>query len=149
MYMSSLVAQMVKICLQCRKPRFNPWVRKIFWRREWLLTAVFFPDGYLLQYSCLENSMDRGAWQATVHGVAKSQRLNKWCSIKISMNSGCLGGSDGQKSACNAGDPGSSPGWGRSPGEGNGYPLLYSCLENSMDRGAWQATAHGVTRSQT
>ena len=39
------------------------------------------------------------------------------------MNSGCLGGSDGQKSACNAGDPGSSPGWGRSPGEGNGYPL--------------------------
>ena len=72
----------------------------------------------------------------TVHGVAKSQRLNKWCSIKISMNSGCLGGSDGQKSACNAGDPGSSPGWGRSPGEGNGYPLLYSCLENSMDRGA-------------
>ena len=71
--MSSLVAQMVKICLQCRKPRFNPWVRKIFWRREWLLTAVFFPDGYLLQYSCLENSMDRGAWQATVHGVAKSQ----------------------------------------------------------------------------
>ena len=73
MYMSALVAQMVKIRLQCRKPRFKPWVRKMFWRREWPLTAVFFPDGYLLQYSCLENSLHRGAWWATVHGVAKSQ----------------------------------------------------------------------------
>ena len=47
------------------------------------------------------------------------------------------GGSDGKASACNAGDPGSIPGWGRSPGEGNGTPLQYSCLENSMDGGAW------------
>ena len=46
-------------------------------------------------------------------------------------------------------DAGSVPGLGRSPGEGNGYPLQYSCLENSMDRGAWQGTAHGVTKSQT
>ena len=52
----------------------------------------------------------------------------------------------GKESACNAGDPGSIPGSGRSPGEGNGNPLQYSCLENPMDRGAWQATAHGVTR---
>ena len=44
------------------------------------------------------------------------------------------GGSDGKASACNAGDPGSIPGYGRSPGEGNGNPLQYSCLENSMDR---------------
>ena len=41
------------------------------------------------------------------------------------------------------------PGSGRSPGEGNGYPLQYSCLENSMDRGVWQATVHGVVKSQT
>ena len=47
------------------------------------------------------------------------------------------GGSDGKASACNVGDPGSIPGLGRSPGEGNGIPLQYSCLENSMDRGAW------------
>ena len=47
------------------------------------------------------------------------------------------GGSDGKVSACNAGDPGSIPGSGRSPGEGNGNPLQYSCLENSMDGGAW------------
>ena len=48
-----------------------------------------------------------------------------------------FGGSDGKESACNAGDPGSIPGSGRSPGEGNGNPLQYSCLENSMDREAW------------
>ena len=46
-------------------------------------------------------------------------------------------------------DPGSIPGWGRSPGEENGYPLQYSCLENSTDRGAWWATVHGVTKSWT
>ena len=57
-------------------------------------------------------------------------------------------GSDGKESKCNAGNPGLIPGWGRS-GEGNGYPLQYSCLENSMERGAWQATVHGVTRSWT
>ena len=56
-------------------------------------------------------------------------------------------GSDGKESACSAGDPGSIPGWGRSPGEGNGYPLQYSCLENSMDRGAWWATVHGLMKS--
>ena len=52
------------------------------------------------------------------------------------------GGSDCKESACNVGDPGSIPGSGRSPGEKNGYPLQYSCLENSMNRGAWQATVH-------
>ena len=52
----------------------------------------------------------------------------------------------GRESAYNAGDQGSISGLGRSPGEGNGNPLHYSCLENPMDRGAWQATVHGVTR---
>ena len=50
---------------------------------------------------------------------------------------GSPAGSDGKESACNAGDPGSIPGLGRSPGEGNGNPLQYSCLENPMDGGAW------------
>ena len=60
----------------------------------------------------------------------------------------CLtGGSEVKASACNAGDLGSIPGSGRSPGEGNGNPLQYSCLENPMDRGAWWATVHGVTKS--
>ena len=62
---------------------------------------------------------------------------------------GFLGGSDGKASACNAGDPGSIPRLGRSPGEGNGNPLQYSCLENSMDGGAWWATVHGVAKSWT
>ena len=59
------------------------------------------------------------------------------------------GGSDGKASACKAGDSGSIPGSGRSPGEGNGNPLQYSCLENSMHGGAWWAPVHGATKSQT
>ena len=62
---------------------------------------------------------------------------------------GFPGGSEDKASACNAGDPGLIPGLGRSPGEGNGNLLQYSCLENPMDRGAWWATVHGVAKSQT
>ena len=62
---------------------------------------------------------------------------------------GFPGGSDDKESTCNAGDLGSIPGLARSPGRGHGNPLQDSCLENSMDRGAWWATAHGVTKSQT
>ena len=51
-----------------------------------------------------------------------------------------------KESACNAGEPGSVPGSGRSPGEGIGYPLQFSCQENPMDRRAWQATVHGFAR---
>ena len=56
---------------------------------------------------------------------------------------GFPGGSDGKGSACNVGDLSSVPGSEQSPGEGKGNPLQYSCLENSMDRGAWRATVHG------
>ena len=59
------------------------------------------------------------------------------------------GGSDGKASVYNEGDPGSSHGLGRSPGEGNGNPLQYYCLENPMDRGPWSATVRGVTKSRT
>ena len=62
---------------------------------------------------------------------------------------GFPGGSELKASACNVGDLGSIPGLERSPGEGNGNPLQYSCLENPMDRGAWWATLHGVAPSQT
>ena len=62
---------------------------------------------------------------------------------------GFPGASDGKEYVHNAGDPGSISGSGRSPGEGNVNPLQYSCLVNSMDRGAWWATVHGVTKSWT
>ena len=76
-------------------------------------------NGNLLQYSCLENSVDRGAWWAAVHGVAKS-----WTWLeRLSMHA-CIG-------------------------EGNGNPLQYSCLENPRDRGAWWAAVYGVTHSWT
>ena len=65
------------------------------------------------------------------------------------LREGFPGGSDGKASACNAGDPGSVPGRGKSPGEGNVHTLQYPCQENPMDRGAWQATVYDVTKSQT
>ena len=70
-----------------------------------------------------------------------------WKTLQVSR--GFPGGSDGKESAGNAGDPGSIPGWGRSPGGGHGNPLQYSCLEYPMDRGAWWATVPGVKKSQT
>ena len=76
-------------------------------------------------------------------GMATHSRILAW---RIS------GGSDGKESVCNAGDTGdvgSIPELGRTPGGGNGYPLQYSCLENSMHRGVWWATVHWVVKSQT
>ena len=89
-------------------------------------------NGNPLQCSCLENPRDGGAWWAAVYGVSQS-----WTRLKQ------------LSSSSSAGDLGSVPGSGRSPGERNGYPLQYSCLENSMDRGAWQATIHRITKSGT
>ena len=73
------------------------------------------------------------------------------CSYVLEINPllGFLGGSDGKEYACDAGDPGSVLGLGRSPGKGNSNPLQYSCLENLMDGGAWWAAVHGVAKSQT
>ena len=65
------------------------------------------------------------------------------------LKKGFPGDSGGKDSVYNAGDLGSIPGSGRSPGEGNGIPLQYSCLENSMDGGTWCATVHGVAKSRT
>ena len=68
---------------------------------------------------------------------------------RINNPKGFPGGSDYKESACNAGDLGLITGSGRSPGAGNSNPLQYSCLENSMDRGAWHSTVHGVAKSWT
>ena len=107
---------------QCRRHErlgLDPWVGKILCGRAW----------QPLQYSCLENPMDRGAWWAAVHRVTQSWTRLKWLSMQSHM----------QESACEPGEPSSVPGLGRSPGEGNGNPLQFSYLEHSMDKGAWQA----------
>ena len=70
-------------------------------------------------------------------------------SVVSMFRQGFPGSSVDEESACNAGDLGSIPGSGRSPGEGNGNPLQYSGLENPMDRGAWRTAGHGVTKHQT
>ena len=80
-----------------------------------------------------------------VSGVERSDTII----LKCSLISGFPGSSAGKESACNPGDPGSVPGLRRSPGEGIDNPLQYSGLENFMDRGAWQATVHGIAKSQT
>ena len=94
-----------------------------------------------------QRPMERGAWWATVIGVAESQKrlrdLALMHTVMVTLGLGFPGGSDSQESACNAEDLGSIPGSGRSPGEGNGDPPPYSCLENSLDRGAWQARVRG------
>ena len=79
--------------------------------------------------------------------LASSQCLRMHCLGRCIMQV-FTGGSDGKESTCNAGNLGLIPGLGRSPGEGNGYPLQYSCLENPMGRGAWEVTVHGVAKSQ-
>ena len=77
-------------------------------------------------------------------GFAKRKRGTiLWCIRSFASGSG------GKESACNTGDPDTIPGSGRSPGEGHGKPLQYSCLENPMDRGAWWATVYRIVNSQT
>ena len=81
------------------------------------------------------------------HWSTHSPTLWDGCLECFYLPQGFPGGSDSKKSGCNSGDLGSVPGLGRSPGGGHGNPLQYSCWENSMDRGAWQAAVHGVPKS--
>ena len=108
---------------------WETWVWSLGWR------SSKEGKGYPLQCSGPESSMD-----CVVHGVTKSQ---------TQLSAFHTGGSVGKGSACNARDLASVPGLGRPPGEGNGNPLQYSCLGNPMDRGAWWAAVHGVTKSWT
>ena len=103
--------------------------------------------GHPLQYTCLENPMGSGAWQTTVHRVAKSQTRLKRQHVRKYKD--FRGGSDGRESACDTGDLGSNPGSGRYPGEGHDNPVQYSCLENPLDRGAWRATVRGIPKNWT
>ena len=106
---------------------------------------------------------DGEAWRAAVHGVGQDLgtewqhptkvlnglELFSCCFCYLQVAQEVSGGSDGKESACSVGGQGLIPGSGRSPGKGNGNPLQYSCLENPLDGGAWQATVHGVAKSRT
>ena len=115
--------------------------RGSFWHRNWTWVSCtagrFFTiwatkEGRIAHYNTISNSLF----------------FNSYLSF-VNPSSGSDWFSDGRAFTCNAGDLGSIPGSGRSPGEGNGSPLQYSCLENPRDRGAWWATVHGVTKSRT
>ena len=123
----------------CRQCRLEPW-------------KVRNPGLNVLSLRCLsgvqgeeinsgEECIDmnsRGEWSWTWKSGCQQQ-----------IDKGFPGGSEDKESAGNVGDPGSIPGLARSPGEGNSYPLQYSCLENPMDRGDCQATVHGIAKSWT
>jgi len=111
-------------------------------------------NGNPLQYSCLENLMDRGIWWVTVHGVAKESDTTEqlthththththtivWSSQVVQCRRLPVNAEDSKNA-------GLIPGLGRFPREGNGNPFQYSCLENPMDRGTWWATVHGVAK---
>ena len=82
------------------------------------------------------------------HSASNSSTENIVFGLNITPSKGFPGGSVGKESACNVGEPGWIPGLGRSPGEGNGNPLQYSCLENSMNKGAWWAIVQRVAKSR-
>ena len=104
--------------------------------------------GNPLQYSCLENPVDRGGWQAAVHRVAQSQtQLSDFTSLHFKY--GLLGGSVVKNLPAHVEDLGSIRGSGRSLRGGNCNRFQYSCLENPVDRGVWPATVHRVTKSWT
>ena len=108
------------------------------------------PEGWWRQ----RRVIDRDSWLCPPVPSHEQQDKSILCSFGghcgvLTPPMGFPGGSDSKESACNAEDPGSIPGLGRSPGEGNGYPLQCFCLENSMDRGAWWATVPGVTQLDT
>ena len=107
----------------------------------WVLIFVIINYALMnfIYYACLGIEASTCFLRTFIHSANIEYLLRVWDP----------GGSDGKESACNVGDLGLIPGSGRSSGEGNGNPLQYSCLGNSMDRGAWQATVHGVTTSRT
>ena len=113
------------------------------------LSCIGEGNGNPLQCSCLENPRDGGAWWAAVYRVAQSWTWLKRLSSSSMHNTGLPWWFSSKESAHTAGDQGSIPGSGRSPGGGQGSPLHYPCLENPMDRGAWQPEVRSITQSPT
>ena len=139
-------------------------VEKILWIKKLIediiswLSTYFDTNGQcwalLLCYSLFQENIYDGKKQKLHEKLNRTWFFFAYINTRylwfLYYNKNCFPvGSDGKESACNEGDRGSIPGSGRSPGEGNDYPLQYSCLENSMDREAWKATVRGDAKSWT
>ena len=125
---------------------YSPWGRKESDLTEWL---TLLKTSLVVQWLRLHAST--AGETGYIRGWGPKIPYASWCNkkkIKFDIL-GFPGGSNGEESACNVGDLGSISESGGTPGEGNGYPLQYSWLENSMNRGAWWATVHGVPKCQT
>ena len=126
-----------KICLQGRRCGFNPWVRKIPWGRKWPPTPVSLPGKSHGQRS-LTGCIDLLAQLSVVHKKYTYYNFPGGLVVK-----------NPPADAEDSGDTGPVPGSGRSLGVGNGNPLWYSCLENSMDREAWRSAVQGIAKTRT
>ena len=139
-----------------------PWwlsCKESTWMQETQETQVWPPgsgrspgggNGNQLQYSCLENPVDRGSWQAEVHGVAENRTwLSYWAGTNGLYRMHFPGGSVVKNPPASTGDSGLIPRWRRSCGKGNVNPLQYSCLGNHKDRRTWQVTVLGSQKRWT
>ena len=96
-----------------------------------------------VHFERLNKGKELTRWEINFRGSLTFLRVS-WTLVAFVPDHPCS--SDGKQSACSAGDPGSSPRLGQSPGEGNSNPLQFSCLENPMNRGAWRATVHAFIK---
>ena len=134
----------MQLSLQRRGILNSCWSTVVFW------TEVFIGDGREKKRGTMSHHFDISNSQKTgIKILLIAIEHLQFIEHLLYIRRGFPDGSEVKASACNAGDPGSIPGLGRSPGEGNGNPLQNSCLENPMDGGAWWATVCGVAKSRT
>ena len=127
------------------------WERRasLFKERQWFSLVVYFIRSINSVYMSVPTSQFLPSSPSPLVSIGCSLCLCLYFCFVNKISRGFPGGLDSKESACNGRDLGSIPGMERSPGEGNSYPLQYSGVENSMDRGVWQAPVHGVANSQT
>ena len=142
-------------CVQLFINAFELWCQRRLLGVPWIASGYFTtePPGFVIflayhnLYNVLDSTRDIRSGGSDILQGSWVHRRNFFALVFTHI--GFPGSSDGKASPCNVGDPGSIPGLGRFSREGNGNPLQYPCLENPMNRGAWQATVHGVANSQT